>query len=246
MTTRTTCSVISNEAVWYCINCHKKCPKCHLSTFTHALKRARHWVTAALVTYGIIWTIYPRIAQWGGRCHRFACSRCTPPACSRLHSPAAWDQGCLEVTAKWYEILIVFSRSRRAVTADVSQLHGTLADGNSKLLKNHLLNVNISLTAALIFTKIGNFVKKVQIFRPSKCNCAKLAIFWRYWSKQWQMISNGDISDAYLLKQSLQLFIVCGTFLWLAIRTIPWTTQVWHCQLTYMHKNADLPQSSMV
>jgi len=42
-------TVISNEAVWSFISCHKKCSKCPPSTFTHAHRRAGHWVTAALL-----------------------------------------------------------------------------------------------------------------------------------------------------------------------------------------------------
>jgi len=45
---------------------------------------------------------------------------------------------------------------------------------------DHLLNVNISIILAMIYTRIGNFVEKVLIFMPLNCNCAKLAIFWRF------------------------------------------------------------------
>ena len=53
---------------------------------------------------------------------------------------------------------------------DVTDLHAV----------DHLLNVNISMTAALIFTNIGSFVEKVQLFMPLNCNCAKLTICWRF------------------------------------------------------------------
>jgi len=43
--------------------------------------------------------------------------------------------------------------------------------------KDHLLNVNISMTVGQIFTKIGNFIENRQIFMLLNCNCAKLANF---------------------------------------------------------------------
>jgi len=42
---------------------------------------------------------------------------------------------------------------------------------------DHLLNVNISMTAVPIFTKIGTFIENRQIFMLLNCNCAKLANF---------------------------------------------------------------------
>jgi len=43
--------------------------------------------------------------------------------------------------------------------------------------KDHLLNVNISMTVGQIFTKIGNFIEDGQIFTQLNCNCAKLPNF---------------------------------------------------------------------
>jgi len=42
---------------------------------------------------------------------------------------------------------------------------------------DHLLNVNISMTVGLIFTKIGNFIENRQMFMLLYCNCTKLANF---------------------------------------------------------------------
>jgi len=43
--------------------------------------------------------------------------------------------------------------------------------------KDHLLNVNISLTVGQIFTKIGNFIENRQIFIQLNFNCTKLPNF---------------------------------------------------------------------
>jgi len=43
--------------------------------------------------------------------------------------------------------------------------------------KDHLLNVNISMTVGQIFTKICIFIENRQIFMLLNCNCAKLANF---------------------------------------------------------------------
>ena len=39
--------------------------------------------------------------------------------------------------------------------------------------KDHLLNVNISMTVGQIFTKIGNLIENRQIFTVLNRNCAK-------------------------------------------------------------------------
>jgi len=68
-------SVNSNEVVWSFINnSYKKHSKCPPSAFTHACRRARHWVTAALM---ISWSILSttQVTRWDGRCHGFVYGR---------------------------------------------------------------------------------------------------------------------------------------------------------------------------
>jgi len=43
--------------------------------------------------------------------------------------------------------------------------------------KDHLLNVNISMTVGQIFTKFGSFIENRQIFMQLNCNCTKLPNF---------------------------------------------------------------------
>jgi len=43
--------------------------------------------------------------------------------------------------------------------------------------KDHLLNVNISMTVGQIFTKFGNFIDNRQIFTQLNCNYTKLHNF---------------------------------------------------------------------
>ena len=43
--------------------------------------------------------------------------------------------------------------------------------------KDHLLNVNISMTVGQIFTEFGIFIENRQIFMLLNCNFAKLANF---------------------------------------------------------------------
>ena len=61
-----------------------------------------------------------------------------------------------------------------------SQLHWTKvtkhASGNYTY-EDHLLNVNISMTVGLIFTKIGSFIENRQIFMTLNCNCTMPANF---------------------------------------------------------------------
>ena len=83
--------------------CHKKCSKCLLSASTHARTRAHHWITATLM---ISWSNLDHSStnRIGSRHHGFACGRRASAACPRLHSPLAWDHGCLEAMQRWYEI----------------------------------------------------------------------------------------------------------------------------------------------
>jgi len=125
MTTRTTRSIISNEAVWSFISCHKKCTKCpHSSVCLHThlqtssplsncstddlmVKSGQYYCCACEVTLVILDTLIvftylltsAWVAQRGGRRHGFACGRRAPAVCPRLHSPPGWNQGCLEATA---------------------------------------------------------------------------------------------------------------------------------------------------
>ena len=112
-----------------CDHSSKNYSKCLLSAVTHGRRRACHWVTAAQVTCGQIWNLDRFSTNHSKRwsTHGFACGRCASAPCRRLHSPPAWDQGCLEPLEKWYEIRIsrlsismVLSRSRArwAVNAD--------------------------------------------------------------------------------------------------------------------------------
>jgi len=124
----------------------------------------------------------PRITQRGGRRHRFTCGRRAPAACPRLHSPPAWDQGCLEAIAKvmWNpEYHDSSSRQSSHEHSERSMLTSESTSWNARQWKQWtfedlLLNVNISLTVAQVFTKFGNFVEKVLIVMSLNCNCAKL------------------------------------------------------------------------
>ena len=151
----------TRSAVWSLVNCHKKCSKCGL--FIHGRRRACHWVTAALVTCGQIWTIPPRIAQQGGRRHGFTRGRRAPAACPILHSPPAWDRAVWRQLQRWYEIRSITTQHLDSLFTGTtsgrcwpqSQLHGTHANGKVNLWRPY-----ISMMVAFIFTKIGNFVKK--------------------------------------------------------------------------------------
>ena len=136
---------------------------------------------------GDVWFILDRSStnrstRWSTRPrrHRLACDSHTFAAYPELHSAPGWDQGCSEAIARMIlnpEYHNSASRARWAVNVHVRV---NFMKRTQMETVNFLLNVNISMTVALIITQIGTFVKKRQVFMLFNWNCARLATFWRF------------------------------------------------------------------
>jgi len=102
-----------------------------------------------------LWSqLTPRIAKRGGRRHWFVCIRCAPAASARLHSPPAWDKGCLEVMQRWYEIWSISTQHLDSLTNEHSE-------------RSMLMSVNVMECTLMEMVNFWTLYIKCQYFNDS-------------------------------------------------------------------------------